>query len=188
MCLDSTGNEKFPDTTLSLEVVRKLFRDIGVRDLKVKELAWNHDSKRQIYLTTDLSAFQMFPNEIEEHPDMPSWIERSAKPTGKNNDRIHGYLNYYWLTLDGHVHHASHAKLIYYPQYPEVRLSGFLLGVGAIPAKYLRAKSGETYSNRLLFIGTKSSGETIAFLAVGQNSLLNEVQEPEPLDFILKQK
>ena len=169
-------SEKFPKIKLDLSFVKSLFRNEGCKNLYVKELAWNHDSKRQIYLTSDLSAFNMFPNEMELTPEMPPGITSTKKKKPKGSDRIFGHLKFFWLTPDSIRDEAKHAKLIFYPQYPEVRLSGFLKGTKSIPSKYLREKSGEEYSNRLLFLGTDKQDNTFGFLAVGCTDLRKELR------------
>ena len=67
-------SERFPEEPLSLEEVQSVLHRAGCRRLYVKELAWNHDSKRQVYLTTDLSAFNMFPNRVQYDPPMPKGL------------------------------------------------------------------------------------------------------------------
>ena len=169
-------SEKFPKIKLDLDFVKSLFRNAGCKNLYVKELAWNHDSKRQIYLTTDLSAFNIFPNKMELNPEMHPGIKSTQKKKPKNSDRIFGHLNFFWLTPDSTRDEAKHAKLIFYPQYPEVRLSGFLKGTKSIPSKFLREKSGETYTNRLLFLGTDKEENTFGFLAVSCTGLRKELR------------
>jgi hypothetical protein len=168
--------EQFPDTNLSLEQVQSVLHRAGCRRLYVKELAWNHDSKRQIYLTTDLSAFNMFPNRVQYDPPMPEGIESTGKAKNKGQGRIFGHLRFRWMSHDGTASTASDAKIIYYPQYPEVRLSGFLKGVTNVPSKYLREKAGEVYSNRLMFLGVTGDGAVVALLAVGQDTLRDELR------------
>lgn len=174
---------RFPPENLPLERISSLMREAGCAHLYVKELAVNDDSKRQIYLTTDLSAFNMFPSQMEDNPPMPKGIAATQKPQRQEGEnRIFGHLAMSWIGLDGSRCEANLAKLIYYPQYPEVRLSGFLKGVDNVPSMYLREKSGEQFSNRLLFLGTTSAGDVIALLAVGHDSLRDEVRHAHSHD------
>jgi hypothetical protein len=173
----NTPKTRFPDTALNLGKVISLFRSAGCTNLHVKELAWNHDSKRQIYLSTDLSAFHLFPNKMDTSPSMPRGLAPTRRKKSQSSNRIYGHLDFHWLTVTGDEQVASKAKLIYYPQYPEVRLSGFLFGVSAVPSEYLREKSGEIYPNRLLFLGTKPTGQTVGFLAVEHLSLKDELRD-----------
>lgn len=169
-------SERFPHEPLSLEQVQGVLHRAGCRRLYVKELAWNHDSKRQIYLTTDLSAFNMFPNRVQYDPPMPKGLESTRKTRNRDRGRIFGHLSFRWITPEGAASTASDAKIIYYPQYPEVRLSGFLKGVTNVPSRYLREKSGAVYSNRLLFLGVTGDDAVVALLAVGQAALRDELR------------
>ncbi|MGP1308877.1 MAG: MvaI/BcnI family restriction endonuclease [Phycisphaerales bacterium] len=169
-------SERFPAELLSLEQVQGVLYRAGCRRLYVKELAWNHDSKRQIYLTTDLSAFNMFPNRVQYDPPMPVGLTSTRKTRNMDQGRIFGHLRFRWLTPDGASSTATDAKIIYYPQYPEVRLSGFLKGVTNVPSKYLREKSGEVYPNRLLFLGVTGDDAVVALLAVGHDNLRDQLR------------
>lgn len=174
--------ERFPDQNLELTEIKSWFQELGCTSLFVKELAWNHDSKRQIYLATDLSPFNQFPNRMDLAPPNPPSIADSKKPKAKGNARIFGSLNLSWLSPDLSLDRVKHGKLIFYPQYPETRLSGFLKGTKTIPSQYLREKSGEVYKNRLLFLGTDRQSITIAFLAVGHDDLLAETRRESGYD------
>ncbi|MCP4480418.1 MAG: hypothetical protein GY818_20230, partial [Planctomycetaceae bacterium] len=144
--------ERFPDRPLELSEIKQWFVEFGCSSLYIKEMAWNHDSKRQVYLSTDLSPFNIFPNHIEDCPPMPTGLVATKKNKPKGSDRIFGHLDLWWITQDLTIDNAKFAKLIFYPQYPEVRLSGFVRGTKSIPSRFLREKSGETYENRLLFL------------------------------------
>ncbi|MHA7157750.1 MvaI/BcnI family restriction endonuclease [Glutamicibacter endophyticus] len=100
--------------------LEQLFRDRGVSHVEVKFLSRNHNSKNQIAgLGGDLAALgHLFQGPVTNHQP------RSGKPkAGKPIYRT--YLPWVWLHESG-VSPAPETKLIYYPQYPEVRLSGFL--------------------------------------------------------------
>lgn len=168
--------EKFPKQDLKLTEIKSWFREIGCNALFVKELAWNHDSKRQIYLSTDLTPFSQFPNRLEASPPLHPSIQATRKPKPKGSDRIFGHLNYFWISPDLTVDQAGEAKLIFYPQYPETRFSGFRRGSNTVPSKFLREKSGEVYENRLLFLGTDHVDNTYGFLAVGHDTLREEIR------------
>lgn len=177
-----TSPIRFPPTALSLSDVRALYNHGSARSLYVKELAWNHDSKRQIYLTSDLSAFNYFPNEIEHSPPLPPGLVATRKNKPHGGDRIFGHLNFWWLMPDGSRHQVAATKIIYYPQYPEVRLSGFLRGSRCIPSEFLREKSGEVFPNRLLFLGVDPAGAVLALLVVGNDELRDELSRENGYD------
>jgi hypothetical protein len=176
---NSIPADRFPMTRMSLADVRAIYNQAAAKRLYVKELAWNHDSKRQIYLTSDLAAFNYLPNRIEHNPPLPLGLTATRKQKPRGGDRIFGHLDFRWLMPDGSRHSVSAAKIIYYPQYPEVRLSGFLRGSNCIPSEYLREKSGEVYSNRLLFLGVDSTGTVLAMLVVGNDELRGELRSED---------
>ncbi len=176
------NDEKYPDQSLNLQFIRDLFLGVGCTNLHVKELAQKHDSKNQIYLTTDLSSFNIFPNKMKFGPPLSTGMVETKKKKKKGNDRIHGLLDFYWLSVDAKLEQSKHAKIIYYPQYPEARLSGFLKGIKSLPSKYLKEKSGTFFSNRLLFLGTDNNGRTIGFLTVGHESLRDELHCEQEYD------
>jgi hypothetical protein len=170
------SSERFPAAKLNLDTIKSLFQKIGCKNLYVKELAWNHDSKRQIYLTPDLSAFNMLPSNMEFVTDRPGGIAPTQKKKNKGSNRIFGHLTFAWLSLNAEIDEAKHAKLIFYPQYPEVRFSGFLKGTTSIPSQFLKEKSGEKFPNRILFLATDKVERTYGFLAVGHRSLREELR------------
>ncbi|HRE16444.1 MAG TPA: hypothetical protein PLW86_05165, partial [Rhodocyclaceae bacterium] len=95
-------------------VVRR-FAKLGAVKAFCKPLAENDNSKQQVYLGGNLEAVQMFPlREIE------------ADTSGKDHT-YKAKLDFYWVGPD-FTECAKGAQLILYPQYPEVRLSGFLRG------------------------------------------------------------
>ncbi|MEO7866895.1 MAG: MvaI/BcnI family restriction endonuclease [Candidatus Eisenbacteria bacterium] len=89
-----------------------------------------------------------------------------AVPTGKGGQpRFHARVHLEWLSDDGSLSRAPAAKLILYPQYPEIRLSGFLLGSPGAPSEIL-AKRAE---GRALVLGVTSDGRIIGY-AAGRSS------------------
>jgi len=62
-------------------------------------------------------------------------------------------LDFYWLTEEGQLAHAPYAKMIYYPQYPEVRFSGFLKGCQSAPSTFWAKEKRGTEPGRILLLG-----------------------------------
>lgn len=122
-----------------------LFSSYGVKRLFLKVLAPNDNSKQQIYFGPNFNALGLFPTMGVE-----------STPNG-NNPIYKGPLNFWWIGADGQVSRAPHAKLILYPQYPEVRFSGFLLGSKFAPSHLLNETSGRP-EGRLLFMGVHPDG------------------------------
>jgi hypothetical protein len=145
--------------------------------LWVKQLAQNDDSKRQIYLSSDLLAFNILhPRNIALAPPARKGLVGTKKRVKAGAQRLFGSLDFKWLYLDRPPEAARHAKLIYYPQYPEVRFSGFCLGVKSIPTAFFKEKAGEIFPNRLLFLGLTLENQTFGFLTVGHNLLTEDLR------------
>src|SRR5580704_10997116 len=100
---------------LNLDQLKQLLRAADVTQLYLKRLAENDNSKNQVYLGPDFSALNVLPT--------GDFVSDPEKPT-----RLKAPLVFNWLTNSGTVVHAPKAQLILYPQYPEVRFSGFLQG------------------------------------------------------------
>lgn len=88
--------------------------------VQVKFLSRNHNSKNQIAgLGSDLTALgHLFPGPVTSH--QPHSRKPKAGPPIYRTS-----LPWIWFTKNG-IAPAPETKLIYYPQYPEIRLSGFL--------------------------------------------------------------
>lgn len=154
----------FPD----LAAVLRRFAELGAVRAFCKPLAENDNSKQQIYLGGSLDAVQMFPlREVE------------ADSNGKDST-YKAKLDFYWVAPDS-VERAKGAQLILYPQYPEVRLSGFLRGCKRAPNELLRPipKEQRQHNNgtdgRVLFLGVTASGMTLAYLAPADSDLAKEL-------------
>lgn len=145
----------------------KRFAELGAIRVFCKPLAENDNSKQQIYLGSSLEVVQMFPF-------------REVEATDKGKDSTYkAKLDFYWIGRD-FSERAAGAQLILYPQYPEVRLSGFLRGCTKAPNEFLRPipKESRLYNNgpdgRVMFFGISRNGETLAYLANADSSVANE--------------
>ncbi len=146
------------------------FTELGAVRAFCKPLAANDNSKQQIYLGGSLDAVQMFPLRGIE-----------ATEQGKNST-YKAKLDFFWVGRD-YTERASGAQLILYPQYPEVRLSGFLRGCRWAPNESLRPipKEQRRFNNgpdgRVLFFGITDTGETLAYIANADSPLAREFGE-----------
>ena len=147
----------------------KRFAELGAIRAFCKPLAENDNSKQQIYLGSSLEVVQMFPFRKVES------TQKGKKSTYKAK------LDFYWVG-DDFSEQAIGAQLILYPQYPEVRLSGFLQGCTRAPNEYLRPvpKESRRFNNgsdgRVLFFGITGNGETLAYLAHAESMPAKEFQ------------
>lgn len=155
------------------ELMRR-FTELGAVRAFCKPLAENDNSKQQIYLGGSLEVVQMFPfREIE------------ATDKGRNST-YKAKLDFFWVGSD-FIERAKGAQLILYPQYPEVRLSGFLRGCSRAPNESLRPTPRERrrFNNgsdgRVLFFGITKSGETLAYIANADSLLAHEFHHKNDL-------
>jgi hypothetical protein len=119
-----------------------------VKRLLVKELAPNDNSKNQPYLSSSLDVTNIIPT---------GPIELTESRSGSRI--LKARLDLAWLQPDGAAIAAPNAKLILYPQYPEVRLSGFLSGAVGAPSVILATRE----PGRLLFLGVTDTGRIVAW-------------------------
>lgn len=131
-----------------------------VTRLFYKELASNDNSKNQFYLGTNLDALNVLPvgEVLATHGS-------TGKPILKASVRLS------WLAENGAACAAPDAQVIYYPQYPEVRLSSLIRGCEAAPAASLASRE----AGRLLVFGTTLGGDVLAYLAPLRSGLALDI-------------
>ena len=110
--------------TLSLDRLISIYQDHNVDRVIFKLLSPNDNSKNQPYLAGHFTDIGFIPT--KELIASPSVSKKTRDP--KRQIKFTANLDYSWLSADGIPYTAPTAKLIYYPQFPEVRLSGFLKG------------------------------------------------------------
>ena len=137
---------------MNLSQLKALFVKIGARKLYAKPLAENDNSKNQVYFGPDFQALNLFPN---------AGIVADSSP---KNPIFKAKLHFGWLTANGVIADAPGAQLILYPQYPEVRFSGFLKGCAVPPSSLMSARM----SGRVLFLAVTGDRRVVGFV-VGSN-------------------
>ena len=127
-----------------------------------KRLAANDNSKNQIYLGPGFMALNLLP----AGPAI-------AVPSGRSGREVfRAAVPLGWLASDGSVEPAHESKLILYPQYPEVRLSGFLRGCSAAPSALLLGRG----DGRVLLLAVTKHGQVIAFASGPEHPVTRELQ------------
>lgn len=146
----------------------KRFSELGAITAFCKPLAENDNSKQQIYLGGSFDVIQIFPfHDIE------------ATENGKNST-YKAKLDFLWID-ETHTERANGAQLILYPQYPEVRLSGFLKNCKNAPSELMRPvpadkrKFNNGLDGRVLFFAVTKDRETLAYLAPAESALAKEL-------------
>lgn len=127
-------------------------RHHGASRIYAKKLSPNDNSKNQVYLGGDFSALNIIPHGNIYTDD--------AEVAGAVRDRAKAAVDFYWINEAG-KYRAPNTSLILYPKYPEVRMSGFLLGCKEAPAAIMRVRD----EGRLLILGMTPQGEVLGYAA-----------------------
>lgn len=154
---------ELPEIT-SLRQLESIMRKAGVQTLLCKHLAPNDNSKNQPYLGSDWSALQVIPfGDISVDDD---------KAKGSKRDRFKAPVKFYWINPDGGQFVAPRTMLILYPKYPEVRLSGFLLGAKVAPSRYMTSRT----EGRVLFLGVTGDRRVLGHVIGPDNPVVAELK------------
>lgn len=152
----------------SLDVLLEMLQKLGAQRVLCKRLAENDNSKQQVYLGHGFDALNVIPfGEVKSDSSKKQPIMKAAV-----------LLN--WLDDGGHIAPATGAQLVLYPQYPEVRMSGFLRGCATAPNDLMRPvpKASRRFSNgadgRLLFLAILPSREIVAYLAPAGSAIAGD--------------
>lgn len=137
-------------------------RHHGASRIYAKKLAPNDNSKNQVYLGGDFSALNIIP-----HGDIYTDTNDIA---GAVRDRAKASVRFCWIDAAGR-HHAPNTGLILYPKYPEVRMSGFLLGCPEAPAHIMRVRD----EGRVLFMGVTPLGWVLGYATAADDPITVEL-------------
>ncbi|HYD77537.1 MvaI/BcnI family restriction endonuclease [Ramlibacter sp.] len=164
----SSGTAPYPINDLAS--LRQAMSEVEVQRLFCKKLAQNDNSKQQIYLWRgNWGVINLLPLKSVS-------VERSQRQHFKAK------LDFSWLLKGGQLCAAPSAQLIMYPDYPEIRLSGFLRGCPKSLAEKLRPVAKEDRNGkgvpdgRVLVLGVTPGGRIIAHLAAAGTLLARELQ------------
>ncbi len=140
------------------QVIRKMVAH-GAQRFYFKVLADNDNSKNQLYMGGS-QVVQIFP------------VGAFHPIHGAKRQNFHVDIPFSWLADDGSVHVAPNTKLIYYTDYPEVRLSGFLLRCSHAPNNIMNVRQ----TGRVMIFGITSepAAQVIAYVASPGSALANE--------------
>ena len=144
----------------------------GVRKIYIKKLAPNDNSKNQPYFGFHLTDLPFIPTGA---------MEASQSASNKTRDpsrqiKYQANVKLKWLDADGNTYPAPNAKLIYYPQYPEVRFSGFLQGSNVSLSRWMAPEKQGRAENRWLLLGVTESDTVYGYLAIPESALATELE------------
>jgi hypothetical protein len=141
------------DQFATLKDVLTRMKELGAERFFFKILQDNDNSKQQIYVADSPSSLRFIH---------PSWRFDAETSTPKAS------LSFSWVTPSDQAS-APHAKLIFYPNYPEVRLSGLLQGSPLSPRTHMRPLSSSERGQgepRVLLLGITHDGYILGHLAL----------------------
>lgn len=101
--------------------------------------------------------------------------QTSSEKKSKSSTRFKAPLNFYWIDEKGQECRAPNAQLIFYPQYPEMRFSGFIQNCSCAPRELMDYTKRGRESGRILILGTNSAGEIYGFLADSKSPVSKEI-------------
>ena len=159
---------------ISLDRVREMMLAHRVTKLYAKFLSANDNSKNQPYFGGDFGVLNILPASTP--------VPDSTAGNGKSSI-FKAALRFGWLDVDGNVYPAPNAKLILYPQYPEVRFSGYLSSADRDhrPSSLM----GDTrVPNRILLLGVRDDGNIIGFVAGPESAVARQVSTLASLEQI----
>ena len=149
-----------------------IFSDLGVRQLYVKKLAPNDNSKNQPYFGSHLTDLSFIPTgEL-----VPSTTESRKTSDPKRQIKYQTSVNLSWVDADGQTYPAPNSKLIYYPQYPEVRFSGFLHQSKVNASEWMAPDKQGRSLGRWLILGITPDGNVYAYLVTPECALSQELE------------
>jgi hypothetical protein len=149
---------------LRLDDLRRILRGLGCTKLLAKRLAQNDNSKQQVYLGGGFEAVTVIPT-----------TSVSSAATKAREPRFFAGLDFHWIDRAGISVSAPNAQLILYPQYPEVRLSGFLRGYRGKDAELMRHERGRNLPDRILFLGI-AGGKIHAHVCLAESALGQDLE------------
>lgn len=148
---------------LSLEQLRAHFSAHGVRQILLKVLSPNDNSKNQVYLGGDFSVLHVLPAG-----------DPVAGTSGQHDTPIFkASLALKWMDDAGRIFVAPHSQMILYPQYPEVRFSGFLKGSAWAPSDVMTVRD----IGRILLLGVTAASEVIGYAAFADSPIANALRQ-----------
>lgn len=161
---------------VELTTVFAMLRDNGVNELLYKILPTNANSKNQVWFASDLSQLGKIPSgKITAH-------DSASKKKSGVEAVFRSALDFHWIDQSGRACRAPEAKLIFYPQYPEVRFSGFLKGCRNAPSMlWSKAKRG-TEPGRILILGVGNDEKVFGITLPPESPAAKEICSTGPHD------
>jgi len=157
---------------LSLKKLLGILTSLDVKKVYVKKLAKNDNSKNQPYFGSHLTDLSFIPTGDIEASQSDS---QKSMPT-KRSIKYQASVNLFWVDAVGKTYKAPDAKLIYYPQYPEVRFSGFLKASKVNASRWMDPSKEGRAVGRWLVLGVSSDKKVYSYLVTPESALSKELE------------
>lgn len=147
----------------SLEHAVRFYADLGVEHIYIKILAANDNSKNQVYFGPGFKALTLFPlGEIHSDPSEKNPIFKAA-------------ADFLWVGDDQSLCPAPTAQVILYPQYPEIRFSGFLKDTDKSKLGSIRELMTSRTVGRVLFLGGDRENRIIGSVFASDSEVAKQI-------------
>jgi len=154
---------------MNLKLLKELFVKHDVQRLLFKKLSANDNSKNQIYAGGDFSAVSIFPCK-----NIRQDRAGELKHTNRTNEEIFkADVDFCWINEKNELYPAPNVQMIMYPQYPEVRISGFLKGCINPPSDLIKSRD----VGRILFFGICRNGKILGYITGVNSELAKEIKD-----------
>lgn len=157
--------------SITLDTITSIFRNLGATNLYIKQLAPNDNSKNQPYFGSHLTDLPFIPTQDL----VPSATKSNKSKNPKRQIKYQASVDLSWVDAEGQTYDAPHAKLIYYPQYPEVRFSGFLKGSKVDASKWMAPDKQGRSLGRWLLLGVTADQKIYSYLVTPECALSQEL-------------
>lgn len=154
---------------MNLNQLFQVFKSKEVKRIYIKKLSPNDNSKNQPYFGGDLAVLNILPA-----GDLIAEQTSSNKPS-RTSTRFKAPLDLKWINDVGQISTAPYAQLIFYPQYPEMRFSGFLRGSATAPSLLMDPNKRGREEGRILILGTNNDGEIFAYVSEANSLVSREI-------------
>ena len=153
---------------MNLDKLNELLKSRGCKNVYVKSLSANDNSKNQVYFGGGFEILNILPINDIKTIEAGDW----------NKERFKASLRFSWITDEGLIYCAPNSQLILYPKYPEVRFSGFLLGCEKPPSFIMNQRK----AGRLLFISVSAEGVVLGYVVSESSGIAKEFAHRSNLD------
>ncbi len=163
---DSPSSQDF-----ALAKLLEVYSSLGVNRAIYKILSPNDNSKNQPYFASHFTDIGFIPT-----GELIASTSNSTKTSDpKRQIKFTANLSFYWLSSEGQFYAAPAAKLIYYPQFPEVRFSGFLQGCQIDMGGWMDPSKLGRSEGRILVLGVGADGAIFGYLATPNSRIAKEL-------------